>query len=116
MNHILVVDVPANSTTAEVEQMLNEPYGKGYFLQAIACGVPGSGSRAIFRLRAQRDLLVRKSDGKDERARAFIQTNVSMTVPALVSRLAGLGIKRGKTWVTMARLDARSAGTKLTTG
>ncbi len=107
MNHILVVDTPANATAAEVEQMLNAPYGKGYFLQAVACGLPGSGSRAIFRLRAQRDLLVRKSDGKDERARAFIQANASMTVTALKSRLAALGIKRGKTWVTEARLAVR---------
>jgi hypothetical protein len=109
VNHILVVDTPANATAAEVEQMLNEPYGKGYFLQAVACGLPGSGSRAVFRLRAQRDLLVRKSDGKDGRARAFIQANVSMTVTALMSRLAALGIKRGKTWVTEARLSVRGA-------
>ena len=109
VNHILVVDTPANATAAEVEQMFNEPYGKGYFLQAVACGLPGSGSRAVFRLRAQRDLLVRKSDGKDGRARAFIQANASMTVTALMSRLSAMGIKRGKTWVTEARLAVRGA-------
>ncbi len=37
-----------------------------------------------------------------------------MTVPAIVTALAGMGIDRKKTWVTKARLDARGGGTKLT--
>jgi len=46
-------------------------------------------------------------DGKDQAARAIIAAHGGMTVSALIDRLADAGIKRGKTWVTEARLAAR---------
>jgi hypothetical protein len=53
-------------------------------------------------------------DGKDDDARAVIQANATMTVRALVAKLAALGIDRKKTWVTNARLELSITGTTLT--
>jgi hypothetical protein len=55
-------------------------------------------------------------DGKDNVARAVIQANATMTVRALVAKLAALGIDRKKTWVTNARLELRDSGTTLSAG
>lgn len=55
-------------------------------------------------------------DGKDDDARAVIQANATLTVRALVAKLAALGIDRKKTWVTNARLELRDSGTTLSAG
>jgi hypothetical protein len=49
-------------------------------------------------------------DGKDEAAEAVIRANVEMPVRTLQEQLAGLGIKRGTTWVakTRARLKVNA--------
>ena len=46
-------------------------------------------------------------DGQDDAARAVVRTHRDMTVPALMKALNDVGIRRGKTWVTDARLEAR---------
>jgi len=57
-------------------------------------------------------------DGKDEAARAFIKARLKeqpdVTVNALIAGLADLGIVRKQTWVKMARLAIRGAGSKHT--
>jgi AAA domain len=42
-------------------------------------------------------------DGKDQEAEAVIRANLSLSVRELEERLAGLDIKRGRTWVSKAR-------------
>lgn len=112
---ILVIDIPANATAAEAEQMLNAPYDAGYYVQTIACGF-GLALRAIFRAHALVERNIRKIDPDDAAARAFIRDNANMTVPALVAALSETGIERKRTWVTNARLDSRGAGAKLQGG
>lgn len=45
-------------------------------------------------------------------AREVIRANPDKTVRELMEMLSGMGIKRGKTWVTDARLDIRGGGSK----
>jgi hypothetical protein len=57
------------------------------------------------------------ADGKDDAARAVIKAKLKaqpdVTVRSLMKELQALGIKRGKTWVTDARIEARGSGSKL---
>ena len=111
MKQLLVIDVPAKATADEAEQMLNAVCGE-YFLVAVH-PVDGA-SRAFFKARRPHNEtggvggVKADKDGKDDAARAFIAAHPEMTVPALRAGLEGLGIKRKKTWVTMARLDIRA--------
>jgi hypothetical protein len=65
--HVLVIDIPPDATAAEVEQLLNEPYERGFYLFRMISRWPTSidtqrfegtrgvgwlGERAFFRLRA----------------------------------------------------------------
>jgi hypothetical protein len=52
-------------------------------------------------------------DGKDDAARTLIKYNMARSVKALVKLLEGHGIKRGKNWVSDARMKQREAGTTL---
>ena len=91
-----------------------------YLLVNVLYMEPLRSTRAFFRLSA-REQAVRPNtarsvgvggnkadrDGKDDAARAVIKANVTTTVTALIAKLKALGIKRGKTWVTEARLAVR---------
>jgi hypothetical protein len=112
--HILVVDVPANATAAEVEQMLNAPYEDGYYVQTIACGVPGAESRAIFRLHKREEWNARKSDGKGGAAIAYIADNMDKTAKALKAGLMALNIVRSAAWIADQKVTLKSTGVKLT--
>ena len=49
--HILVIDIPLDATAEAAELLLNEPYMRGYYLQAIFPGQ--TEARAFFRLRVR---------------------------------------------------------------
>jgi hypothetical protein len=53
-------------------------------------------------------------DGKDEATKAIIRANITLTVPALMSKLKEAGIDRKKTWVTQARMEATGSGVRVT--
>lgn len=121
---IRVVDIPDAATAEEAERLMNGPCDQAnYLLVNVLYMEPLRSTRAVYRLSA-RDQAVRPDittmgtrsapDGKDAAARAVIAANSAMTVPALIAKLAALGIDRKKTWVAYARLDARGAGTRLT--
>lgn len=46
-------------------------------------------------------------DGKDEAAKAIVQANPDKSLRELVDLLADMGIKRGKTWVSDARMGSK---------
>ena len=48
-------------------------------------------------------------DGQNEKALVIIKANPDMSIRALVNVLKDSGIKRGKTWVSDARIDLRCA-------
>jgi hypothetical protein len=49
-----VLDIPADSTAQQMEQILNGPSEDGYSLQSLSFTWPGVGARAVFKLPAQR--------------------------------------------------------------
>ena len=120
---IRVVDVPDAATAEEAERLMNGPYDQAnYILVNVLYMEPLRSTRAVYRLSAReqagRPDIARSvvagnkanRDGKDEAARAVIKANVTMTVTALIAKLKALGIERGKTWVTEARLAVRGRG------
>ena len=117
---IRVVDVPDAATVEEAERLMNGPCDQAnYLLVNVLYMEPLRSTRAVYRLSAREQAGTvtgnrPDSDGKDDAARKIIAANSALTVPALIAKLAGLGIDRKKTWVAYARLDARGAGTKLT--
>ena len=50
---ILVVDIPANATAAEAEDLLNAPYENGYYIQSLTSGWAEIGARAFFKYRTR---------------------------------------------------------------
>jgi len=123
MRVIRVVDVPDAATAEEAERLMNGPLDQAnYLLVNVLYMEPLRSTRAVYRLSAReqagRPDIARSvvagnkanRDGKDEAARAVIKANVTMTVTALIAKLKALGIKRGKTWVTEARLAVRGRG------
>ena len=50
---ILVVDIPEEATTEEAEQLLNQPYVDGYYLDKLTFTWTGIGARGFFRLRVK---------------------------------------------------------------
>jgi hypothetical protein len=117
---IRVVDIPDEVTAKEAERLMNAPCEEAnYLLVNVLYMEPLRSTRAVYRLSAREQAGTvtgnrPDSDGKDDAARKIIAANSALTVPALLAKLAGLGIDRKKTWVAYARLDARGAGTKLT--
>jgi hypothetical protein len=117
---IRVVDIPDGASAQQAERLMNVPCEEAnYLLVNVLYMEPLRSTRAVYRLSAREqagrpDTAATGTDGKDEAARAVIAANPTLTVPALIAKLAGLGIDRKKTWVAYARLDARGAGTKLT--
>jgi len=114
---IRVIDVPDAATAGEAEQLMNGPCVEAnYLLVNVLYMEPLKSMRAVYRLSAReqqgRPDATAGGDGKDDQARAVIAANATMTIPALVAKLADMGIDRKKTWVSYARLDAR--GVKLT--
>ena len=120
---IRVVDVPDAATAEEAERLMNGPCDQAnYLLVNVLYMEPLRSTRAVYRLSAReqagkpaaRTVGVggnkANRDGKDEAARAVIKANATTTVTALIAKLRALGIKRGKTWVTEARLAARVRG------
>jgi hypothetical protein len=121
---IRVVDVPDAATAEEAERLMNGPYDQAnYILVNVLYMEPLRSTRAVYRLSARQQAgrpdIARSvgvggnkadRDGKDDAARAVIKANVTMTVTALIAKLKALGIKRGKTWVTEARLAVRGRG------
>jgi len=75
--------------------MLNEPYARATSY-SVACGLPGSGSRRLS-APGTADLLVRKSDGKNDGRGVYPGECLNDCHGAYVASGA-LGIKRGKTW------------------
>ena len=124
MRVIRVVDVPDAATAEEAERLMNGPLDQAnYLLVNVLYMEPLRSMRAVYRLsareQAERPDIARSvgvggnkadRDGKDDAARAVIKANVTMTVTALIAKLKALGIKRGKTWVTEARLAVRGRG------
>ena len=124
MRVIRVVDVPDAATAEEAERLMNGPLDQAnYLLVNVLYMEPLRSTRAFFRLSAReqagrtdtaRSVGVggnkANRDGKDEAARAVIKANVTMTVTVLIAKLKALGIERGKTWVTEARLAVRGRG------
>ena len=53
MNKILVIDIPETATAEQAQQLLNEPYAGGYYLDKLTFNWSGIGARAFFRLRAK---------------------------------------------------------------
>ena len=120
---IRVVDIPDAATAEEAERLMNGPLDQAnYLLVNVLYMEPLRSTRAVYRLSAReqagRPDIARpvgvggnkaNRDGKDDTARAVIKANVTMTVTALIAKLKALGIKRGKTWVTEARLAVRGA-------
>jgi Bifunctional DNA primase/polymerase, N-terminal/AAA domain len=53
-------------------------------------------------------------DGRDDSARAVVAANPTKSLRELVDMLEVLGIKRGKSWVSDARIAAKGTGSKLT--
>jgi len=121
---IRVVDVPDAATAEEAERLMNGPLDQAnYLLVNVLYMEPLRSMRAVYRLSA-REQAVRPNtarsvgvggnkadrDGKDDAARAVIKANVTMTVTVLIAKLKALGIERGKTWVTEARLAVRGRG------
>jgi hypothetical protein len=117
---IRVVDVPDAATAEEAQRLMNGPCDQAnYLLVNVLYMEPLRSTRAVYRLSAREQAGIpmgnrADSDGKDDAARKIIAANSALTVPALIAKLAGLGIDRKKTWVAYARLDARGAGTRLT--
>jgi hypothetical protein len=117
---IRVVDIPDGASAEQAERLMNGPCDEAnYLLVNVLYMEPLRSTRAVYRLSAREqagrpDTAATGTDGKDEAARAVIAANSALTVPALIAKLASLGIDRKKTWVAYARLDARGAGTKLT--
>ncbi len=120
---IRVVDIPDAATAEEAERLMNGPCTEAnYLLVNVLYMEPLRFTRAFYRLSA-REQAGRPdnptgnradSDREDATARAVITANPALTIPALIAKLAELGIDRKKTWVAYARRDARGAGTKLT--
>lgn len=116
---IRVIDVPDAASAEEAERLMNGPCDQAnYLLVNVLYMEPLRSTRAVYRLSAREQASTATgtrsdSDGKDDAARAVIAANSALTVPALIAKLAALGIDRKKTWVAYARLDARGAGTRL---
>ena len=121
---IRVVDIPDEVTAKEAERLMNAPCEEAnYLLVNVLYMEPLRSTRAVYRLsareQAERPDIARSvgvggnkadRDGKDDAARAVIKANVTMTVTVLIAKLKALGIERGKTWVTEARLAVRGRG------
>jgi hypothetical protein len=108
-NAVRVIDIPPDTTAVQAEDLLNVPYEEGYYL-AFVVSWAGLGARAFYKRRvngAGTSSDKANRDVEDETAKAVIRANDSLTVQALVKKLAARGIKRGKTWVSTARLEAR---------
>jgi hypothetical protein len=102
---ILVIDIPANATADESEELLNSPYAEDYYLGELLTGWPGVGARAFFKLRSRPE-----ADGKDAETIKLIRDNLSLTVRDLMARLAQAGIKRSREWVGDKRAELIAAG------
>lgn len=119
---IRVIDVPDGATAEEAQRLMNGPCDQAnYLLVNVLYMEPLRSTRAVFRLSAREQAGTpmgnrADSEGKDDAARKIIAANSALTVPALIAKLAGMGIDRKKTWVAYARLDGRSTRTTLTRG
>jgi hypothetical protein len=118
---IRVVDIPDGASAEQAERLMNMPCEEAnYLLVNVLYMEPVRAVRAFYRLSARdqawnsSDTTSGQLDGKDDAARKVIAANSALTVPALIAKLAGMGIDRKKTWVAYARLDARGAGARLT--
>lgn len=59
---IRVVDIPADATAEQAEQLLNEPFADGYMLITLrSLGVASGAERAYFKLRTK----AVKSEGEE---------------------------------------------------
>jgi len=110
---MLVIDIPAGSTAAEAQALLDGPCRQGYFLVNVV------GQLAFLRMPvAKRNEVPKTSqkanaDGKDAAAEQFISQHPEMSIRDLVTALADFGIPRKKTWVSDTRLRLRGSGSKL---
>lgn len=134
---IEVVDVPQGASEDEARTLLNRPCETNRYMLVQVFLLPSGATRAFYRLVSsaydkkpdERNELhtntggspsyggnIANRDGQDDAARTIIKANSTWTVKALVKLLAESGIKRGKWWVTEARLEAREGGSKITSG
>lgn len=117
-NAVRVIDIPLDTTAQEAEDLLNAPYEEGYYLASVVVW-DRLGARAFYKRRfwaapgAGTGRNKANRDGEDEAAKAVIRANDALTVQALVKKLAALGIKRGKTWVSTARICARTDSVRI---
>jgi hypothetical protein len=108
-------------TAERAEALLNQPFDEDYYLLSIVAWGACS-ARAFYRRRVQHAGAggsrgnQANRDGKDEAAKAIIRDNPDLTIMALVIRLKDTGIKRGKSWVSAARIEARGTGVKVSQG
>ena len=115
----LVLELGESESATEVQARLDKAAGDGFFLVSVA------GRFAFLRTTVTHQKAsknpsspghggnISNRDGQDDAARAIIKANSTWTVKPLVKLLAESGIKRGKSWVTEARLETRG-GSKIT--
>jgi len=112
MDVIRVVDVPGGTSADEAQRLMNVPCVENLYMLVQVLPLADGTTRAFYRL-------LRKShhsdspnrrgvsnlDGKDEVAREIIRDHgKTLSIPALIRKLADNGIKRGKTWVAENRV------------
>lgn len=104
---ILVVDIQPNTTTAEAEQLLNEPFSRGFYLVSILGGFEHLGARAFYRLRAEK-----ADDGKEEAETRFVKDHMDLSRGMLAAELKKAGMPRSTTWVGTKKAELFVNGTK----
>lgn len=125
MNAVEVVDVPPSATEDQARKLLNRPCEENRYMLVQVVILPDGTQRAIYRMLAraldmkpgERALLCRfggNRDGKEDAARALIEANRSKSLREIVNMLKQAGIKRGKTWVSEARMATQGSGSKVT--
>ena len=112
MDVIRVVDVPGGTSADEAQRLMNVPCVENLYMLVQVLPLADGTTRAFYRL-------LRKShhsdspnrrgvsnlDGKDEVAREIIRDHgKTLSIPALIRKLADNGIKRGKTWIAENRV------------
>ncbi len=107
---IAVVDVPGTATAEEAEQLLNAACDRGYYVLSIVPGL--TGVRAFLGKRRDPKLRGKQTDGRHGEAMAIIKAHPRDSIRKLVGRLAAVGIKRGRTWVSEKRMELLKADSR----
>ena len=98
--HILVLDVPAATSTDDAASILNEPLSRGYYLTGIVPW-PTVGARAFYRLRLKTEGAVAQT--LEAKAVAFIRDNRELSLAKLWAGLKALRFERSERWIAAKR-------------